>query len=308
VNQKTILQGSHKSWTNQRVRDRIAELIDIVLKIIQWESIMARSVGFIGGGQMAEAIIKGLLSSQTCEADQISAVEPIQERRDYLSSTYGIKTWSDSGGLGTEIQCLLLAVKPQVMETVLIDLKEHYAGQLIITIAAGLPIRFYEEILGAHSPIIRVMPNMGALILESASALCCNAQISAEEMSFATTLLGAVGSTVRVDEKLMDAVTGLSGSGPAFVFNFIDALIEAGVKTGLSRPVARELAVQTVYGAALCLKESDNHPAVLRDQVTSPGGTTASGLFQLEAAGFKATVMEAVEAATQRSAELGRNR
>ncbi len=269
---------------------------------------MARSIGFIGGGQMAEAIIRGLLSSQTLEAGRISAVEPVAERRDYLNSTYGIKTCADISGLGEEVHCFLLAVKPQVMEDVLVELTNHYAGQLIITIAAGLPIRFYQGMLGERCPIIRVMPNMGALILQGASALCCNDQTSAEDMSFATDLLDAVGSTVCVDERLMDAVTGLSGSGPAYVFSFIEALIEAGVKTGLSRPVARELAVQTVYGAALCLKESDRHPAVLRDQVTSPGGTTASGLFQLEAAGFKATVMEAVEAACQRSAELGKNR
>ena len=257
--------------------------------------------------QMAEAIIKGMLSSQTCTADQISAVEPVEKRRKHLSTHYGIKTLSDLEEFDPKIQCILLAVKPQVMKSVLESLKGWHTDQLIITIAAGLPISFYQEYLGMHCPIIRVMPNMGALILESASALCDNEQTSDEDMTFATTLLSAIGTTAVVEEKLMDAVTGLSGSGPAYVFSFIEALIEAGVKTGLSRPVARELAVQTVYGAARCLKESDTHPAVLRDQVTSPGGTTASGLHRLEAGGFKATVIEAVETACQRSVELGKS-
>jgi pyrroline-5-carboxylate reductase len=131
--------------------------------------------------------------------------------------------------------------------------------------------------------------------------------VSDADLAFGESLFTAVGSAVIVEEKLMDAVTGLSGSGPAYVFSFIEALIEAGVKTGLSRAVARELSVQTVLGAALCLKESDTHPALLKDQVTSPGGTTASGLYQLEAGGFKATVMEAVESACNRSRELGSN-
>ena len=173
------------------------------------------------------------------------------------------------------------------------------------TIAAGLPITFYQRYLGDQSSIIRVMPNMGALIQEGASALCRNQYVTDDDLSFAESLFSAVGSAVIVEEKLMDAVTGLSGSGPAYVFSFIEALIEGGVKTGLSRSVARELAVQTVFGAALCLKGSDIHPAVLRDQVTSPGGTTASGLYQLEAGGFKATVIEAVESACKRSRELG---
>ncbi len=280
--------------------------MDIVLKIIHREATMTRTIGFIGGGQMAEALIRGLLQSHTCTADQITVTEPVPERRDYLSTAYALKTGPDLNTMVDSSQCLVLAVKPQVMDTVLNALKALYTGQLVITIAAGLPISHYQAFLGPQSPVIRVMPNMGALILEGASALCRSDQVSDDDLSFGMSLLSAVGTAVVIEERLMDAVTGLSGSGPAYVFSFIEALIEGGVKAGLSRPVARQLAVQTVYGAALCMKDSDTHPAVLRDQVTSPGGTTASGLHQLEANGFKATVIEAVEAACSRSVELGK--
>ena len=280
--------------------------MDIVLKIIHREPTMTRTIGFIGGGQMAEALIRGLLQSQTCTAEQICVVEPVPERRDHLSSAYGLKTGTELSVLVDSSHCLILAVKPQVMDTVLTALKTLHTGQLVITIAAGLPISHYQAFLGTQCPIIRVMPNMGALILEGASALCRSGQVSDDDLSFGMSLLSAVGTAVVVEEKLMDAVTGLSGSGPAYVFSFIEALIEGGVKAGLSRPIARELAVQTVHGAALCMKNSDTHPAILRDQVTSPGGTTASGLYQLEASGFKATVIEAVEAACRRSGELGK--
>lgn len=256
---------------------------------------------------MAEALIKGLVQAQTLTIDQIIVTEPVDQRRHYLETTYGLKTVSALESLIEEVEIVLLAVKPQVMGSVLSTLKDIHKGQLIITIAAGLPISFYQGHLGDSCPIIRVMPNMGALIQQGASALCRNPPVSDADLAFAESLFTAVGSAVIVEERLMDGVTGLSGSGPAYVFSFIEALIEAGVKTGLSRAVARELSVQTVLGAALCLKESDAHPALLRDQVTSPGGTTASGLYQLEAGGFKAAVIEAVESACNRSRELGNN-
>ena len=266
---------------------------------------MTRSIGFIGGGQMAEALIKGILQSGTFTADQIKVDEPLEQRRAYLTSTYQIASVASIQELIEPDQVLILAVKPQVMGSVLNELTRCYNQQLIITIAAGLPIAVYQEALGNQAAVVRVMPNMGALIQQGASALCRNQVVSDGDLAFAESLFDAVGTSVIVEEKLMDAVTGLSGSGPAYVFSFIEALVEGGVKAGLSRPVARELAVQTVLGAALCLKNGETHPAVYRDQVTSPGGTTASGLYQLEAGAFKATVMEAVEAATRRSRELG---
>ena len=266
---------------------------------------MTRSIGFVGGGQMAEALIKGLIQAQTLTTEQIRVAEPVDQRRQYLASTYDLKTVPSLEGFIDEAEVVVLAVKPQVMSSVLTILKGCHNNQLIITIAAGLPISFYQDYLGERCSIIRVMPNMGALIQKGASALCRNQHVTDDDLGFAESLFSAIGSVVIVEEKLMDAVTGLSGSGPAYVFSFIEALIEGGVKIGLSHAFARELAVQTVLGAALCLKESDTHPAILRDQVTSPGGTTASGLYQLEAGGFKAIVIDAVESACNRSRELG---
>ncbi len=266
---------------------------------------MTRTIGFVGGGQMAEALIKGLIQAQTFTAGQLQVAEPVAERREYLETTYGVTARPGLEDIVGAVEVVLLAVKPQVMDPVLATLKQNYKNQLLITVAAGLPLSFYEKYLGDRCPVIRVMPNMGALIQQGASALCRNAQVSDTDLAFGQSLFSAVGTAVLVEEKLMDAVTGLSGSGPAYVFSFIEALIEAGVKTGLSREISRELVVQTVLGAALCLKDSAVHPAVLRDQVTSPGGTTASGLYQLEAGGFKATLMEAVESACNRSRQLG---
>jgi pyrroline-5-carboxylate reductase len=266
---------------------------------------MSRSICFVGGGQMAEALIKGLVQAQALTPNQIKVAEPVAQRREHLEAAYGVQTIPSLEDFTAEVEVFLLAVKPQVMNQVLASLSKVYTNQLIISVAAGVPISAYQRQLGDNCPVIRAMPNMGALIQEGASALCRNSRVNDDDLRFGTFLFDAVGSTVIVNETSMDAVTGLSGSGPAYVFNFIDALIEAGVKTGLSRDVARTLTVQTVLGATLRLKDLDAHPAVLRDQVTSPGGTTASGLYQLEAGGFKATVIEAVEAACNRSRELG---
>lgn len=268
---------------------------------------MTQSIGFIGGGQMAEAIIKGLLQTGNTTPQQIKVAEPVSERQTYLATTYQIDAEGSLADIVKDVEVIMLAVKPQVMPQVLTDLAPHFSGQLLISIAAGLPIDFYSRKLGENVPIIRVMPNMGALILEGASALCRNSHVSDDDLAYAKSLFTAVGTAVIVEEKLMDAVTGLSGSGPAYVFAFIEALIDAGVKSGLSRQISRELAVQTVSGAAACMKESNTHPAVLRDQVTSPGGTTASGLQVLDSNGFKGTIIEAVDAARNRSRELGGN-
>lgn len=267
---------------------------------------MIEYIGFIGGGQMGEAMLKGMLQAKTYSPEQILVAEPVQTRRDYLKKNYQVQVAARLEEFAENIDIIVLAVKPQVMHQVLDSLQPVYRGQLIITIAAGLPLAYYEQHLGhKRSPIIRAMPNMGALILQGASALCRNSAVSDKDLALALSLFATIGSAVVVEERLMDAVTGLSGSGPAYVFSFIEALIEGGVKTGLSRAIARDLVVQTVLGAALTLKESDTHPAVLRDAVTSPGGTTASGLHVMESFGFKGIIIDAVEAACKRSEELG---
>lgn len=267
---------------------------------------MSKSIGFVGGGQMAEALIKGLIQSGTINRNLIGVIEPIEQRRAYIASTYSVKSYGELKDLVVKSDVIILAVKPQVMARVLTDLKDLLENQLLITIAAGLPLSFYaDKLQSADIPIIRIMPNTPALILEGASSLCCNSRASDSDLEFANTLFSAIGTTVVIEEKLMDAVTGVSGSGPAYVFSFIEALIDGGIKVGLSRDIATKLAIQTVVGAARLVKETGTHPAELRGQVTSPGGTTISALHVLESSGFNGIVMEAVEAACARSAELG---
>ncbi len=268
---------------------------------------MAKEIGCIGGGQMGEALIKGLLKAKLCRAQSLIVAEPDPMRRKYLESTYAVETCDVPQFVWQKSTTVLLAVKPQVMQIVLAASKPHIAADhLLITIAAGLPIAFYERMLDGNThKIIRVMPNTPALVLEGVSAICRNAQVTEDDLQKAMAIFGAVGKTVVLEEHYLDAVTGLSGSGPAYVFTFIEALIDAGLKTGLPRDVAKTLAVQTVLGSARLMQEADEHPAVLRSKVTSPGGTTIAGLHVLEKAGFRGIIMDAVEAAADRATELG---
>ncbi|MCP3898951.1 MAG: pyrroline-5-carboxylate reductase [Desulfobacteraceae bacterium] len=266
-----------------------------------------KTIGFIGGGQMAEALIKGLLSNGLFNADQIYFKEPHQDRNSYMSDTYGISALLDAKELCSTSKILILAVKPQVMSQVVTELRNHLTkDHLIVTIAAGLPIAFYEQLLDKdYYKIVRVMPNTPALVLEAASALCYNKNVLPEEIQLAKNLFNSVGQTVTLEETHLDAVTGLSGSGPAYVFSFIEALIDAGIKVGLSREAAVTLTLQTISGSIALMQEKGQHPAILRSQVTSPGGTTISGLHVLEKNGFQGIIMDAIEAATNRSKELG---
>ncbi len=264
-------------------------------------------IGCIGGGQMGEALVKGLLKAGLYQASSLLVAEPNAERGKYLRDTYEIITSDTASDVWRKCSTVLLAVKPQIMAKVLASAKPFIQEtHLLITIAAGLPLAFYEGLLDSRAKIIRVMPNTPALVLEGASALCCNANVTTEEMRKATAIFNAVGVAVVLDERYLDAVTGLSGSGPAYVFTFIEALIDAGLKTGLPRDVAETLAMQTVLGSVKLMRETKEHPAVLRSRVTSPGGTTIAGLHVLEKNGFRGIVMDAVEAAARRSAELGR--
>ena len=269
---------------------------------------MKKKLGFIGGGQMAEALIVGLLDAGGYLPEQIKIIEPIEKRRQFLNKTYHIEVSAEINSIVSSSEVIILAVKPQVMEHVLKDIKPIIDKKMIISIAAGIPLSFYEKQLENKSlPIIRVMPNTPALIQEGATALCGNTSSTEKDLAFAVSLFNAVGITVTVDETVMDAVTGLSGSGPAYVFSFIEGLIDGGVKSGLSRDVAKRLTIQTVLGAVQMLNKTKQHPAVLRDRVTSPGGTTASGLHVLEKAGFNGILISTVEAACCRSIELGKD-
>ncbi|OIP88732.1 MAG: pyrroline-5-carboxylate reductase [Syntrophobacteraceae bacterium CG2_30_61_12] len=264
-------------------------------------------LGFIGGGNMGGALIKGLTAAGLPRPDQILVHDVDRDRLRDLESSYGVKAVDSLTDLVATATIVVLAVKPQVMNRVLTELKGRLPHRpLIISIAAGVAIDTIARGLGEDLPIVRVMPNTPALVQESASALARNAAVSDHQMEQALKLFEAVGVAVAVEEKLMDAVTGLSGSGPAYVLQFVESLIDGGVLMGLPRPIARKLVVQTVFGTARMILETGRHPAELKDMITSPGGTTISGLQVLEAAGLRGAIMDAVEAATLRSRELGR--
>ncbi|PIE64639.1 MAG: pyrroline-5-carboxylate reductase [Desulfobacterales bacterium] len=268
---------------------------------------MIRNIAFIGGGQMAEAFISGILNTKKIPAHQIRVVEPVEQRREYLGKTYGISVSTDLPTFVSKSDVIILAVKPQVITTALAALKPVIGSQLLISIAAGITIDFLETGLGKKDgSIIRVMPNTPALVQSAATALCRNKNVSDEDLDFAVRLFNTIGKTVITEERMIDGITGLSGSGPAYVFAFIDALIDAGVKTGLDRRTARKLTIQTVIGSARLLEHTGVHPVELKERVTTPGGTTAYGLHVLDRSGFKGNIISAVEAATQRSIELGK--
>ncbi len=263
-------------------------------------------IAFIGGGNMAEALIKGLLSADVAKASRMLVTDPSPERREYLKK-YSIGIVESNREAVQEAGIVLLCVKPQVMDSVLGEIAAAAdTTKLVISIAAGITISRIEKALIGNPRVIRVMPNTPALVLAGAAGLAAGTNAGPEDLAVATEIFNAVGRAVVVEEKLMDAVTGLSGSGPAYVFMIIDALSDAGVKAGLPRQLALELAAQTVYGSAKMVLETKEHPAKLRDMVTSPGGTTIEGLHALEKGKLRATLMNAVEAATARSKELGK--
>ena len=268
---------------------------------------ITENIGFIGGGQMAEALIKGIIQAGLVKAEQIYVVDPVEERCDFLRDQYGINVSARSDSV-LKAEIIILAVKPQIMETVLADIRDKVGqGHLFISIAAGITLAFLEKgLAGTDSRVVRVMPNTPALVLAGASGISPGKHAAAADMRIAGGIFDAIGQSVVMAESYLDAVTGLSGSGPAYVFSFIEALVDAGLKVGLPRNDAETLALQTVYGSVKLAMEKREHPASLRAMVTSPGGTTIAGLHKLEKAGFQGIIMDAVEAATIRSRELGK--
>jgi pyrroline-5-carboxylate reductase len=264
-------------------------------------------IAFLGGGNMGEALIKGILASGTAKPEQLIVNDVSSERLEHLKKTYGILIEKSTKDAAAAAEIILLCVKPQIIDLVLSKLGTVAdSGKLVISIAAGVTIARIEKMLSAGPRVVRVMPNTPALVLAGAAGVAAGSKATESDLALVQQIFGAVGRSVIVEEKLMDAVTGLSGSGPAYVFLIIDALSDAGVKAGLPRPLALELAAQTVYGSAKMVLETGEHPAKLRDMVTSPGGTTIEGLHALEKGKLRATLMNAVEAATARSKELGK--
>lgn len=257
---------------------------------------------------MAEALIKGITGAGLVEAGQILVADPSSARQELLRNEYKVAVFSDAAPVWAECKVVILAVKPQVIGAVLRDSRDKVqSDHLLISIAAGIPLAVLEgAVSGRGCRVIRVMPNTPAIVLKGASVLSPGQGVSAEDLAVAAGIFEAVGLSLVLDEGYLDAVTGLSGSGPAFVFTFIEGLIDAGVKVGLPRLVAQSLALQTVLGSVLLALDGDKHPAKLRAMVTSPGGTTIAGLHELEKGAFRALLTNAVEAATNRSCELGR--
>lgn len=252
----------------------------------------------VGGGKMGEALLGGLLAAGH-RPDQLAVVEPLQPRRDELAAAHGIRALAEpepSTGV-------ILATKPDIVPAAAAAVAGAGVERLL-SVAAGVTLSTLEHALGAGVPTIRAMPNTPALVGEGAAAICANTAAGDDDVAWAEAVLGAVGVVVRTSEPLLDAVTGLSGSGPAYIFLVAEAMIDAGVLMGLSRPVASELAIQTLLGSATLLAEGRS-PAELRADVTSPGGTTAAGLRELERGGVRAAFAAAIEAATARSRELG---
>lgn len=263
-----------------------------------------RKIAFIGGGNMAEAIIRGLLREDVGVGICVAEISP--KRRDELTTLFpNVRVVGDAAEAAQWGEVVVLAIKPQQAEAAL-DLIEPVltTDKLVISIMAGILSSKIEAHLNPGCRVIRAMPNTPALIGAGATAVCSGRKATPDDLDCARQIFALIGVAVSVEEKLMDAVTGLSGSGPAYVLTFIEALADAGVKNGLPRDVAAQLAVQTVLGASRMVVETGQHPTLLKEKVTSPGGTTIAGLHALENGGFRGVVMNAVEAACLKSKEL----
>jgi pyrroline-5-carboxylate reductase len=261
---------------------------------------LSSQIGIIGGGIMGEAIANCLINKQIYSPLDIWIAEPNSNRRDYLQSKYGVSV-SDSPQ--EDVGVLLLAIKPQIFDITASKLAETSA-ELAISIMAGIDLRRLE-IAFAQKSVIRAMPNTPAQVGAGITAIALGKLVQPSQKLIAERIFGAVGEVIEVPESLLDAVTGLSGSGPGYVSIIIEALADGGVAAGLPRAIAMQLAIQTVLGTSQMLKETGLHPAELKDRVTSPGGTTIVGIAQLEKSGVRSGIIEAVIAAAQRAKELG---
>ncbi len=262
--------------------------------------------GIIGLGKMGEAILKGLLPQVQEGEITLAGYEVSDQRRRELEGRYPLPLASSLQEVlkGTEV--ILIAVKPQQMDTLLTEMGDLVGGKLLLSIAAGIPSSFIQKRVSSHARIVRVMPNTPALVGEGALAYALGPNTGSNEREIVEKLLSPLGIVIEVAEDLMDAVTALSGSGPAYVFLFLQALSEAGVKVGLPRDLAHTLILQTVKGSLRLLEELKGHPALMMEMVTSPGGTTIAALHAMERAGIRGIIMDGVEAAAQRSKELAK--
>lgn len=263
-----------------------------------------KRIGFIGGGAMAEAIIKGLVAQGVTPAN-LYVSDKSQERLRYLENTLSINPIKNNQELVSQADVIILAVKPQNMNEAVESIANTIKPKLLISILAGTPLAKIEKLLPAEVRVIRAMPNTPALVRAGTTVLAGGSAATRDDLTLASEIFQAVGSVNILPENLLNAVTGLSGSGPAYVYMIIEALTDGGVLAGLPRDVALQLAVDTIQGAAKMVAETKLHPGQLKDMVTSPGGTTIYGLHRLEQAGVRGAIMETVLRATQRAEELG---
>ncbi|MCZ7392231.1 MAG: pyrroline-5-carboxylate reductase [Candidatus Methanoperedens sp.] len=265
-----------------------------------------KKIGFIGTGKMGEALIKGLLYAKLVSPENVLASDVDFAKLQLLEKDYKISICTDNCAAVVDSDVIIIAVKPSIVPEVLKEIQDSIKKQLIISIAAGVTIETYESALPRGTKVVRVMPNIAAIVKEAASAISPGSAASKEDMATASAIFNAIGRTVILPEHLMDAVTGLSGSGPAYIFTIIEALADGGVHEGLDRKTSKLLAAQTVLGAAKMVLENGSHTAELKDMVTSPGGTTSRGLRVMEERGVRIAMMDAVIAACERSKELGK--
>ena len=263
-------------------------------------------IAFVGGGTMAEAFLRGLLAKRLVSPQQLTVSDPLATRRDHLAHSLGVAVTASNEEAVADAHVVVLAVKPQVLDEVLSALSGHVASQgLVLSIVVGAKLATISAALGSVS-VVRIMPNTPGQIGEGISVWTTTVETSEAHRQRARAIIGALGEEILVgDEDQLDMATALSGSGPAYVFLFIEALIDAGVQIGFSRAIAEKLALQTVRGAAIYAQSTGLHPAILRNMVTSPGGTTAEALHQFEEGGLRATVSRAVGAAYERAKHLG---
>lgn len=269
---------------------------------------LTQRIGMIGAGQMATALGQGLVKAGLTTGANLLASDPSAEARARYSDLTGGSTTTNNAEVVATSDLIFLAIKPQQLGRVLMELQPTpSAGKLFVSIVAGVPLQVLAEGLGEGVRLVRVMPNTPCLVRQGACGYCLGAHATAEDGQLVRQMLEAVGIAFQVEERLLDAVTGLSGSGPAFVYLMIEALSDGGVRMGLPRAISTALAAQTLRGAAEMVLSTGEHPAVLKDRVTSPGGTTIAGIQALEDGAVRAALIAAVEAATQRSIQLARS-
>jgi pyrroline-5-carboxylate reductase len=266
-----------------------------------------KPIAILGAGNMGSALMKGIINAKLTPPNKIIACDVNPLKLQALESEWNVRTTTDIKKAVRESDILLLCVKPQTLSQVLEVMKESIRPHhLVISIVAGMRIEFIQQMLGTKIGIVRTMPNIAATVDEGAAAVAFGNHVSSEQQKIATSIFEAVGEVVVVTEDQLDAVTGLSGSGPAYIYMVIEALIDGGVKMGLSRDISTKLAIQTVLGSAKLAKLSGLHPAILRDQVTTPGGTTINAIHELESHGIRSMLIDAVATATHRSEELSK--